>query len=191
MKIFKILLWVILLLLVIGMLLPATTHVERAIVINAPQEQVFSFVNDYRKFNLWSPWYRRDPDTSYEYSGPDSGVGSKMSWASEHEGVGTGSQEIVESEPHRYVKTLLDFGEQGQAEASYTLKSADEGTEIIWALDMEHGWNLVSRLFGLMMDGLVGPDYEDGLRNLKEVVEGEARPQLEQPETVPEVSNEN
>ena len=51
-------------------------------LIQAPPQVVFGYINDYRKFNQWSPWFERDPEAKYEYSGP-TGVGSKMHWESE------------------------------------------------------------------------------------------------------------
>ena len=38
---------------------------------------------------------------------------------------------------------------------------------------MAHGWDLLGRIFGLMMDAMVGPDYEAGLENLKQLAEAD------------------
>lgn len=171
MKVVKILLIIVILLGLVGLVLPSSTHVERSAVINAPQPLVFSYLNDFKKFNEWSPWYRKDPDARYEFTGPAVGVGSRMAWDSEHEHVGKGAQEIVQARPFEYVQTLLDFGPQGTANASFTLNNANGATQIVWAFDTEHGWNLINRYFGLIMDGMIGPEYEAGLVNLKEVAE--------------------
>ena len=171
MKILKGLLVVVLLLVVVGCVLPSTTHVERSTVINAPQAQIFAYLNDFQKFNLWSPWANKDPNTRYQFSGPASGVGSKMSWQSDHKGVGSGSQEITVSQPSDYLETFLDFGDQGTATANFRLSNTNGLTQITWGFDVDHGWNLLSRYFGLMMDDMVGADYEAGLVNLKRVVE--------------------
>jgi hypothetical protein len=39
------------------------------------------------------------------------------------------------------------------------------------------GWSPINRYFGLMMDGMMGPDLEKGLTNLKDRVEAEAKDQ--------------
>ena len=39
------------------------------------------------------------------------------------------------------------------------------------------GGNPVARYVGLMMDGMVGPAYEQGLANLKEILEGQPEPE--------------
>ena len=48
---------------IVGLLLPRSVHVERSTVIEAPPSVVFALVNDYRAFNRWSPWARIDPAT--------------------------------------------------------------------------------------------------------------------------------
>jgi hypothetical protein len=46
------------------------------------------------------------------------------------------------------------------------------GVRITWRNEGDMGGSPVNRWFGLFMDRLVGPDFEDGLRNLKALVEG-------------------
>ena len=50
-------------------------------------------------------------------------------------------------------------------------KKTEKGTHVTWSFDSEFGLNLVGRYFGLMLDGIVGPDYEKGLQNLKTMAE--------------------
>jgi len=173
MKFLKYVTGVILLIVVVGLFLPATTHVARETVIHAPAKVVYDYISDYRKFNQWSPWFKRDPEAKFEYSGTALGEGSKMTWASEHRQVGSGSQEIVEAKPYSYLRVSLDFGAQGKSEASWHLTPTEFGTKVIWSLDMTHGWDLLGRIFGLMMDSMVGPDYEAGLENLKQLAEAD------------------
>ncbi|HSN70533.1 MAG TPA: SRPBCC family protein, partial [Steroidobacteraceae bacterium] len=93
-----------------GLFLPKTAHVERSILIDAPPAAIYDVVSNLRRFNEWSPWYERDPDARYEYTGPERGVGAKMSWTSAQADVGSGSQEIIAADPDRAVTTRLDFG---------------------------------------------------------------------------------
>lgn len=176
MKFIKVLLTVLCLLVLLGLFLPTTTHVERRILIDASPQQVFSFLNDYRKFNQWSPWLQRDPNMDIQYSGPSTGVASRMQWQSDHEQVGSGAQEIIISEPYSLIKVRLEFGGSDSAEAFFTLNQEAAGTLLVWGFDMPHGWNLLSRYFGLMMDSWVGPDYEAGLDNLKQLAEAKDLP---------------
>lgn len=155
---------------VIGLFLPSSQHVERRITIDAPASAIFPYLNDFRKFIEWSPWAALDPNTRYTFSGTDSGTGAVMQWSSEHEHVGNGSQKIVESRADEFVRTELDFGFGAPAAASFSLSESDGRTTVTWAFDAYMG-NTISRYFGLMMDSWVGPAYEQGLADLKALVE--------------------
>lgn len=157
--------------LVVGLLLPSKIHVERSIVINAPPSTVFALINDFHKFNLWSPWAKLDPNTQYTFSGPDSGVGAKMEWRSENRDVGNGQHQIMVSKPDQHIQTALDFGDMGTAFATFDLAATGAGTRVTWGFDRDNGYNMMGRYFGLMMDKMIGPDFERGLANLKTLAE--------------------
>ncbi len=153
-------------------LLPREVTVARSVEIDAEAEKVFPHVNSLKASQAWSPWLGIDPDIQTMFSGPDEGVGSKLDWVSEHPQVGNGSQEIVESEANARVATALDFGEMGTAKAEFLLAGSGAGTAVTWTLVADMGNNPIGRWMGLMMDGMVGADYEKGLANLKTLVEG-------------------
>ncbi len=165
------------LLAIIGFFLPSTAHVERSTEIATPICTVHTLVNGYGSFNEWSPWAQIDPNAQYTYEGPDFGVGAKMSWTSEDRNVGSGSQEIVETNPSDSVKIKLDFGPDGQADAFYRLSSQGDATAITWGFDTEFGGNLIGRYFGLFFDSMIGKDYEKGLQGLK--AKAESLPQAD------------
>ncbi len=154
-----------------GLLLPSEQYVERSATVTADQSEVFALVSDYRQFNSWSPWAARDPETEYEFSGPATGVGSKMSWRSEDPSVGNGMQEIVEIEPDAMVRSRLTFeGFDAPSYATFKLQPADGGTRVTWSFDANMD-NMLGRYMGLTMDKWVGADYEQGLARLKELAE--------------------
>jgi hypothetical protein len=161
---------VIILVLVVGFALPHQVHVERSIVINAPQAQLFDALNGFKRFNEYSPWAALDPNTQYAYDGPESGVGAKMSWVSTDSKVGSGTNEIIESTPPDFIRTRLAFGDQ-PAEASFKFEPADGGTRVTWGFDCNLGANPIAHYFGLMFDKWIGSDYEKGLSKLKQVME--------------------
>ena len=156
---------------VVAFLLPKTVYVSRSQSISAPIETVFAQVNNLKNFNTWSPWARRDPNTRYEYSGPDDGVGAAMEWDSTNPQVGSGTQVIVESHKNEFVKVTLNFGKQGTGVAHYTLNAVGGHTEITWAFETDLGYNPIARYMGIMFEDWVGADYETGLARLKTVLE--------------------
>ena len=160
----------IVLLVVIGFLLPRQVHVERSIVINAPQAQLFEALNGFKRFNEFSPWAALDPNTTYTYEGPESGVGARMSWVSKDTDLGSGTNEIVESKAPDLIRTKLNFGGQ-LAEATFTFVPADGATRVTWGFDGDLGNNPIMRFVGLMFDKWIGSDYEKGLARMKQVME--------------------
>ncbi|MGD2116738.1 MAG: SRPBCC family protein [Chromatiales bacterium] len=170
-KLFYGLLGLIILLALIGLLLPQRAHVERSITIQATTSQVFKHINGMKAFHQWSPWTALDPDTNYEFTGPDTGIGSKMLWASGSDQVGQGSQVITAMVENRSVTTELEFGEDAGGSAAFQLQETDAGTHVTWSFYTEFGWDLFSRYVGLFLDKLLGPSYEKGLMNLKAQVE--------------------
>lgn len=156
----------------VGMFLPRYVSLQRDVVIDAAPAAVFPRVSSFQAFSEWSPWGDIDPDMVVVYSGPDTGVGNVMEWTSDHPDVGNGRQEILEVVENESVRTALDFGEMGTAEAWWRLAPDGEGTRVTWGLTADMGSGPVGRWVGLMMDSWVGADYERGLARLQAAVEG-------------------
>jgi hypothetical protein len=157
--------------LVIGLFLPKSAHVERSITTAASPATVYGIVSGFKRFNEWSPWFDLDPQARYTYSGPESGVGAKMAWASDKRDVGSGSQEITAVEPGRSVTTRLDFGSQGISTSTLTITPEGGGSRVVWAFDADFTGNFLGRYFGLMFEKFIGKDYEKGLARLKALAE--------------------
>ena len=171
----RILVWLVALVVIlaaVAFVLPQTATVERQVEIEAPPEAIFPYVNSMQATAEWSPWLALDPEVELTYSGPEIGVGSTLNWASDDRRVGTGTQEITSSVENERVETALDFGPMGTAEAYFVLEPEGETTTVTWGFDSDLGMNPMARWMGLMLDGMVGGDYEQGLANLKAVVEG-------------------
>lgn len=176
MGIVKFILRLVLLLVVVfligAVLLPREVTVERTATVNAPAATIFPYVNSMQQTEKWSPWLDIDPDVRLSYSGPETGVGNRLEWQSDHPRVGNGSQEIIASEPDTRVDTALDFGDMGTAQAHFVLEPRGESTEVTWGFVTDTGMNPLMRWMGLMMDRWVGADYEKGLARLKTLAEG-------------------
>jgi uncharacterized protein YndB with AHSA1/START domain len=168
---FRTLLILLALLIVIGVLLPSASHVERNILIDAPAGRIFPHLNGMRAFHGWSPWAEVDPDTRYEFSGPDQGVGSRMVWQSGDGRVGHGSQQITASIPTERVEMQLEFGDKGDGTATFLLEPAGDATRVRWQFRTQFGWDLFGRYVGLMLDSMIGAAYDKGLRTLKAQIE--------------------
>lgn len=154
-----------------SLLLPDRAQVERSITIDRAPAEVFAELDSFEHFNAWSPWAAHDPDARYTFEGPTSGVGARMRWVG-NQAVGSGSQEILESDPNRRIVVALDFGGH-QATGTYLLEPQGEATTLTWRFEVDHGYNPLSRWMGLLYERMIGPDYERGLQQLKAVLESE------------------
>lgn len=170
MRLIKFIVAILILAALVAFAAPKQTSLQREISINASIDEVFDVVNNMRRFNEWSPWHSLDPDTEYQFEGPDSGTGAFMSWESDNSNVGSGSQLITSSTAPSHVELSLDFGEQGTAEAEYILSQEDGVTTVIWGFESVNE-GLVAKLFGLITPLFLGPVYEQGLENLKTSIE--------------------
>ena len=150
--------------------LPSEARVERHIVINAPPHTVFMVAGNLRRFNEWSPWAQADPKAQYNYEGPETGNGQRMSWKSDDPKVGQGSQTITKWEQDSNLESEIDFGAMGKARTYLKLVPIDGGTSVTWGFISPLG-GLLGRWSGLFYDRAVGADFVAGLNKLKTVVE--------------------
>jgi len=170
-KVILVVLLIPIVLVLVSLALPSSYKVERTLVIKAKPETVFTLVNTLKQWPEWSAWtVARYPDMQITYSGPEAGVGATYSWSGKSSG--DGSLKIASSDPQTGITYDLDF-EHGKyvSKGVLSLRPVEEAVEVKWTNQGELGWNPVSRYFGLLMDRMMGPDMETGLRNLQRRVE--------------------
>lgn len=154
----------------IGFLSPSHVRVERSLVMKAPREIVFTQVNILKNWKKWSPWYQMDSAMKMEYSKIPAGPGAGYKWSSTNEKVGSGDMTITFSTQDS-ITTAMNFMEHGIARAKFVFTKKDSSTKVTWTMDSDMGMNPIGRIFGLFMDKMLGPDFEKGLSNLKQVAE--------------------
>ena len=147
--------------------LPSGVVVERTATIAADPEAVYGILASNRGFQTINPWKDADPDLRITLQGPESGVGSAFAF----EGAeGAGVQTIVAAEPGRRVVTEIDLGRMGKPVQTFTIEPDDDGARVVWSTEARFGMNPIGRVFGLFMEGRLGPVYERGLANLADAV---------------------
>ena len=162
----------LLVLIIVSQFLPSTYHVERSVVIAAKADAVHPWVNNLRKWPEWSAWTAaKDPTLVYQYEGPEEGVGAISKWDAKK--MGEGSMKLTASEPGKLVKFDLSF-DHGKylSTGTFNFEPAGDGTKVTWGMDGNVSRNPLDRYFSLLMDSMVGKDFEEGLGNLKKKAEG-------------------
>lgn len=158
--------------LVIAAFQPDEFSLERRTTINAAPDSVFAHINDFHRWDAWSPWAKLDPNMATTYGGPPSGVGSVYEWKG-NSAVGSGRMTITESTPASKVVIALDFLEPMEANniTTFALTPNGSGTDVSWTMSGKS--NYLSKLMTtfVSMEKMVGPDFEKGLAQLKTAVE--------------------
>ena len=174
-KILKIL-GIILLLIVVYALIAMVAfgknyHYEKSMVMNAPKEKVWKQISSMKAFNQWNPWMKLDPNMKIVYSGNEGQVGDKYCWDSKNDDAGAGCQEIKELVTDQKQKTEMIFERPfaGQATSEIALSPEGNGTKVTWTMDTEQ--DPMMKIMRPMMDYQMGKSYEEGLNNLKKLVE--------------------
>lgn len=151
---------------------PDTYRVERSAEIAAPAPAVFEAVSDFKHFRDWSPWEKRDPNMKRTLSSPSAGVGASYAWEGNKD-VGKGKMTFTETTPPSRVRERLEFLEPfpNTADVTFDVAAGSSGTKITWSMEGKN--NFVGKIFGLFMDmdKMIGKDFEEGLANLKRLVE--------------------
>lgn len=156
---------------IVGLLLPGRYRVERSVVIDAPPETIHPTISTLKEWPTWTAWtVEKYPDMKVTFTGPESGVGAHYAW--EGESTGKGKLMLTKSDPATGVEYDMDF-DDGKYVSTGGIKLEPDGaaTKATWWNAGELGWNPINRYFGLMMDGMMGPDFQTGLNNLKQKVE--------------------
>lgn len=164
---------IVFLIVFLAMLAPKKYDVQRSIVINKPITEVFSYLKYIKNQDEWSPWKKKDPNMKQHYIGTDGEVGFVSKWEGNKE-VGTGEQELISITENRSVISQLRFYKpwKSQSDAYITVKEIDESTtNVVWGFSGEN--KPPSNIFFLFfnMDKTVGKDFEEGLNDLKTILE--------------------
>ena len=181
MKVLKIIGIFLLVVIAIGLvavlLQPGQGRIEKSIVINAPASSVFAEVSDFEKFNVWSPWAKMDPEAKQTVEGSAASIGHKMAWDGPK--TGNGSQWTEEIRENEYVKNGMKFGGMNVTVYNeFILSPAGDGTKVTWTYDgANEGFS--GKAMWLVMGSMLGNQYEEGLKDLKQIVESKPATQSE------------
>lgn len=151
-------------------LMPSKVFVERSIVVNASQMDLYNYLEDLRNFQEWAPWAKIDPNTKYSYEGALKGVGTQMNWHSENIGMGYGSLWIDSAIPNSQINLKIQLREFAKpADMNFYFTKEGTATRVTW--DFQTDFSGFWKFYIPMTEEEFGPDYEKGLSNIKKVIE--------------------
>ena len=151
---------------------PNFFRVDRIITIHAAPERIFPVINDFRHWRAWSPHEQRDPKMQRTFSGATQGVGAQYEWIGNRK-VGAGRMHIIESLASNRVGIALIFEKPVKANSNvtFTLLDRADRTAVTWTMEsrISLGDKIMHTLINV--DELVGRHFEQGLANLKALIE--------------------
>lgn len=167
--IYKILIVVTLLFIGINSFLDSSIIVERSTNIKRPVNQVFMKVVNVKEWQNWDPWCTQDSTINNTYPTVVYGLNSQRSWTSEESG--SGNMTFTNVELNKKIDFDLQFIEpfESEASATFTFEQIEGKTKVSWSMSQEYPFLL--RVFGLVADMMIAPDFELGLENLKVLCE--------------------
>lgn len=158
--------------LVIVALQPSDFRVERSATMRAPATAAYAQVNDFHRWRDWSPWEKVDPQLKRSYEGPRAGSGAQYAWVGNKD-VGEGRMTIVESRPGELVRIKLEFFKPFAAvnDAQFSFKPSGDATAVTWSMTGRNNFLAKAICLFVDMDRMVGGMFEQGLAQMKAVVE--------------------
>ncbi len=164
------------LVLITGLFLPREYAVSRNVTIQRSNADVFAYARNIRNQEDYSVWWKMDPNQVNTYTGEDGTVGFVAAWKSELDSVGSGEEEIIALEDGKRIGFALRFKEPFESNASSEMLFASTDsltTQLTWNFNgnMAYPFN-VMQLF-ISMEDMLGSDIQEGLNNMKEILEKE------------------
>jgi carbon monoxide dehydrogenase subunit G len=154
---------------------PAEFRIERTATIAAAPADVFDQVNDFHKWEAWSPWAKLDPQAKVTFEGAPAGQGAVFTWSG-NDDVGEGRMTLAESRSNELVRIDVAFVKpfEGGNISEFAFKPDGEQTAVTWTMSGRNGFIGKAMCLFVDMDKMLGGAMEKGLAQMKSVAEAAA-----------------
>jgi uncharacterized membrane protein len=152
---------------------PTDFKVEREVTINKPRADVLAYAKMLKNQETWGPWVKKDPAIKLNYKGNDGEVGFVSAWESAKEDVGVGEQEIkkiTNNEINTEIRFKVPFESTNQGYLMFDEVSPTQ-TKVRWGMTGSFAKPMNLMMLVMDMDKEVGKDFNEGLTNLKTILE--------------------
>ena len=150
---------------------PDVFRVQRSTTVAAPAAKVHPFVDDFKRWTLWSPFEHKDRTMRRAFGERTAGQGATYAWNGDGE-AGAGKMTMVESTPSR-IGVALDFEKPmaNHAKVAFTFVPQGDATLVTWSMEMPNPF--LAKVVHVFFDAekLVGEDFDRGLASLKAIAE--------------------
>jgi len=177
MKILKITGVLLITLLAVAMILmlvvPVKQHIERTITINAPAETVYEHLTQPGTFKTWMVWCLKDTTVKTASSSTKETAATIVSWKGDPARTGKGIIELLSLRINEEIEHKVSFlePERKNGKSQFKLVESNGQTKLTWEFDLAtpRPKNILNLFASL--DKKLGDDFEQGLLNLKAIIE--------------------
>lgn len=159
----------IFLIILLALIAPKNYHVHRSIELEHPSSKVWEHLKYLEKQNEWSPWARKDPNMEHKITGNDGEVGAVSYWNGNKE-VGEGEQQITKIINGKRMEQDLRFLKPYKSESNCYIDLEEinsNKSKVTWGFAGKSRFPMNIMMLFVIMDKMVGKDFEQGLKNLK------------------------
>lgn len=167
--IFIIIAIVIILVIFLALIAPKGYEVSRSIELDHSPEKVWQHLKFLKKQQEWSPWASKDPNMDLTFTGVDGEIGATSHWSGNKD-VGEGEQEIAKIVEGERIEQDLRFLKpyKSQSDCYMNLdKLEGNRSKVTWGFTGKNKFPMSIMMLFMLMDKMVGKDFEQGLQNLK------------------------
>jgi hypothetical protein len=160
--------------LITGLFLPKEYALSRTVTIERSNADVYNYVKYLKNQSHYNVWAMMDPNQITTYNGEDGQVGFTSAWKSEIDSVGAGAQTIVAMNEGTSIDYEIIFTEpfESTMQTAMLFEPVDgSSTKVTWNFrgDMNYPFNAMLLVYD--MEKSLGKDLQQGLNNLKELLE--------------------
>ena len=171
-KVLYVILALVCIYLVLCLVGPSGTRIERSASIKAPASAVQATLTDFSVFPKWSPWQEKDPNMKITLEGKAGKPGHKYYWEGNKE-VGKGTMTLDGISGDSILQTLY-FEGMGDSKVYMIMKEENGTTNLTWGMYSTHPFIGRGLMLFMNLDKMMGPDFDKGLANIKSLVEAAA-----------------
>jgi hypothetical protein len=145
--------------------------IEKEIIIDKPNDEVFNYVKFLKNQNYYSKWVMTDPDKKTYFKGIDGTVGFVYGWSGNNK-AGEGEQEITKIVNGQQIRTEVRFVRPFAGVSQIHMLTepvSGNQTKVTWGMDGQNKYPM--NLMNSFISGLLGKDLEVSLNQLKNILE--------------------
>jgi uncharacterized protein YndB with AHSA1/START domain len=139
---------------------------SREIAIKASPEAVHKQVGDLEQWPNWLPFTKHDKTIKVTIEKP-TGADAKQHWTGNS---GNGKLTFTESDPEKGIEFTMVMDEKYTSKGSLKYDKAGDDTRVTWRMTGQND-DFMGKWFAVLMPYMVGPKFEEGLKDLKAKVE--------------------